>query len=100
MNDTASPALTITANPTFVNVRAELPTIEAAREFAALFPRAAKMRAEEVSTGPGRPDYAIVSVTITTAANGVNGGTNETGIKRLAGIRRAAAKHGIEIIEK
>ena len=72
---------------------AEFATMEEAEEFAGLFPKSARMNAHRVSSSRG--DYYRTGVTIDLHSNGVNGGVNETGIKRIATIRKAAAKAGM-----
>jgi hypothetical protein len=67
-----------------------------------LFPKSAKLRAgtcgtmrEDFTSGP---TVGYVSVSITLAANGVNGGANETGVKRIASILKAADKAGLPVV--
>lgn len=89
--------------PSTVSVTAniEVPTLEAAQALAAEFPKTTKVRATTL-TSPIDGDYTkgsrvtgIVTFQATTASNGVNGGTNETGIRRLRSFRKALAGLGI-----
>lgn len=105
-------ANTFEAQATPWNVKATLyvETPEQARAIAARFPKAAKVRASTVSAWVGyldgvewEPDldnavFGTVGIDAKIAADGVNGGRNETGIKRLATFRRAAERLGYDVV--
>lgn len=91
--------LTITANRFWTRATARFDTRDQAAAYVALFPKSTKLTSAEVVTAPGERNYFLVETSVRTAADGVNGGTNETGLRRIATIRRVAAKLGIEVIE-
>lgn len=74
-----------------VNIRTA--TVEEAREIATKFPKTAKFYAGDVSHGGG-VETGLVRASITLQSNDVNGGANETGMKRLRSIRKNAEKLG------
>jgi hypothetical protein len=82
--------------PTHFEFMADLPTVEDAKVFAAQFPKSVKMYAgkildtNNVTWGWVRTDGNLTS-------NGVNGGINETALKRYQAVVKAATKLGIEI---
>jgi hypothetical protein len=94
-NTTAAP-LTITTAAGYVTAEAELPSIDDAIAYVIQFPTSPGLKCHYIAES-GRN---VVTARIKVAADGANGGQNETGLKRLAKIRAAAAKLGIEIIEK
>lgn len=71
---------------------------------AATFPKSAKVRGTSLSTFEGKPgadDYrnfvcGLVIFDADLASNGVNGGINETGLRRYRAMRKALAAAGIE----
>lgn len=95
-------ALTIETTKFGATVRALFDTPADAMAFAQRFPKSTKLAGTVNShslVNPGGPDTGIVKVFVKLAADGTNGGANETGLKRLATIRRVAARLGIEVIE-
>ena len=75
--------------------------IELAKEIAAMFPKSVKMYATKLATyTPG--DYSdrftvgLVNMEATLVANGVNGGKNEAGIKRVRSFMKNAEKLGFK----
>ena len=75
---------------------AELPTVEAAREFVTLFPKSVKMFAATLY----KADHTVGGWATTRGnlvSDGVNGGLNETGLKRYQAVLKAAAKLGLQI---
>ena len=104
MTETAAPALTIETTAYGATVTARFDTPQDAAAFAARFPKAAKLTAPSLNGytvvgRPGHPERGMIRVHVKLTADGVNGGVNETGLRRLATIRRAAAKLGVEVIE-
>lgn len=92
--ETAARTFEIDATPFSVTARLGVDTPEQAREIAASFPKGAKVRGGAVSiAGTGRVE-GYVSFTASIAADGVNGGRNEAGIKRYHTFRRTAEKLG------
>jgi hypothetical protein len=98
--------MTITTSTHTATVTAYFATPAAAAEFAARFPKSTKLASPTLRghTLGGMVDgryvqSGIVKMYVRLRADGVNGGTNETGLKRLATIRRTAAKLGVEIVE-
>lgn len=93
--------MTITAGIHSTTIEARFATPQAAADFVASFPKAAKLASPSLNghtvVAAGGVETGIVKVHIRTAADGVNGGVNETGMKRLATIRRTAAKLGVEV---
>jgi hypothetical protein len=79
-----------------VEITAKCSTVEAAREIAALFPKSMKVRATTLTS------YATGEAVVTgiicfragLRSDGVNGGRNETGIKRYRSLVAKLAKHG------
>lgn len=71
-------------------------TEEEATAQAAQFPKSCALK---VRTIWGYDPYYVVSTRVHLRADGVNGGTNEAGIKRLASIKRTATKLGIAVEE-
>lgn len=71
-------------------------TEEEATTRAAQFPKSCALK---VLTIWGYDPYYLVSTRVHLRADGVNGGTNEAGIKRLASIKRTASKLGIVVEE-
>ncbi len=59
------------------------PTVEAAREFVATLPKFIKAKTAGVHHGDGRPNSGCVWLHVNIEADGVNGGVNEIGMKRL-----------------
>jgi hypothetical protein len=103
MTQTAAAALTITTTAFGATISAYFDTPADALTFAQRFPKSTKLAGTVNSHSvvhPGAADSGIVKVFVKLAQDGVNGGQNEAGMKRLTTIRRTAAKLGIEIIEK
>jgi len=69
---------------THVQISVTCPTRERADEIVAMFPKSCKLKSYRVSSDP--VDYAGAGNWITLWANGVNGGVNETGLKRYRAI--------------
>lgn len=76
----------------------DLATREEAEALLALFPKSAKGRVTHVS-GFNLPAEGVFVVKFEArlAADGVNGGTNETGVRRYRSIIRSAAKAGLAV---
>lgn len=95
--------LEVFATDVHLSVDAKFDTIEEAREFAGLFPKSAKFSACRLGVPKdgdyrnGRVEKGMVRSSAKLAADGVNGGANETAAKRYRTIMRTAAKLGIEI---
>lgn len=98
-----------TRRDTFVRASISFDTVEQRDAIAAEFPKFTKVRATTLSgvgTAPQRPmngrvtrDLPMLTFDAVLAANGVNGGTNEAGLKRLAAFDRTIAKLGLTVIE-
>lgn len=82
--------------PQDVRFNALFSTREAAEEFAATFPKSAKFQVQRLD-GPDSATRYIVESKAILAADGVNGGRNETGIKRYNSILRNAAKLNVPV---
>lgn len=82
-----------------IEFTAILDTPEAAVEFVARFPKSAKLRATTLGTYDDAGNFTLgyVSHRINLRSDGVNGGVNETGIKRYRSILKAAEKAGIRV---
>lgn len=76
--------------------RMVLPTREDAIAFVAQFPRSTGLRATTLSSADGTYGYVTGSARLW--ADGVNGGRNEAGIKRLRSTLKAANKLGIPVV--
>jgi hypothetical protein len=81
-----------------------LETVEQAREFVAAAPKSLKLRATTL-TGPindayenGSREWGYVTTDAALLKDGVNGGVNETGIKRYWSLKKWAAKAGVELV--
>lgn len=84
---------TQTDEPQHVSLRAEVETLEKAREIAAQFPQSVKLRPTTLDKRNGMTvGYLYFNATL--LANGVNGGRNEAGIKRYRSLRKAIARLG------
>jgi hypothetical protein len=101
MNNAAA-TLTIETTVYGATVSARFATPADAMAFAGQFPKSTKL----VSTVnghsvvvPGGADTGIVKVFVKLAADGTNGGQNEAGLRRLATIRRTAARLGVTVVE-
>lgn len=70
-------------------------TLQAARDLADRFPKYVKAYACPVSAHR-ETDYAMVRIRAKLAVDGVNGGANETGMKRLRAAEKVLAAAGIE----
>lgn len=77
-----------TENLSHVYVSKQFDSQRDAAEFAALQPKSWKLRASQGSRADGTT-YGIVYVQISLIADGVNGGFNETGTRRLRSILNA-----------
>ena len=112
MTATSTPALrlSVTAVTEYVNgdfvpnfdriqsatVGAQVTDLETAKEIAALFPKMVGLTATTLSgSREGNTGYLHFSVKL--AKDGVNGGKNETGIKRLQRLLAVAAKNGLAV---
>jgi hypothetical protein len=73
--------------------------VNAARELAAKFPKSTKVRQTILSNSnkDERWEDGVVSFRANLLADGVNGGCNETGIRRYRAFRKAAAKLGLRV---
>lgn len=102
MTTTTGPVLTFRhIGDDRIEVQADFPGGRAdAEAYAAQFPKSAKMRTSEYGNGGDKARWGLVRFDVRTASDGVNGGVNESGLKRLATIRRTAAKLGFEIIDR
>lgn len=87
-----------------VALHARYETPEQAEAAAALFPKSCRVRVGTLGTytGLGTPDYRTftlhtIHVSITLSADKVNGGRNETGIKRYRSIMKAINKAGLAV---
>jgi hypothetical protein len=95
----------VPATPTVAHVFATAASVEAvvyvadpqaAVEFAATLPKGIKAKASTLTYGDNRK-VGWVSMRAVLEANGVNGGRNETGVKRVQAFRRAMAKAGLRL---
>ena len=91
---TTTDTLQIEANPTSFTVAIK-PTNPTA--MLALFPKSAGLKLGTISS-PDEPSRPYISGYASFTANGVNGGVNETGVKRFKAIVKAAQKAGIPIV--
>ena len=73
--------------------------VEGARTLAAQFPKSTKVRALSLthSSTSGRPVDGFLKFSAQLAADGVNGGRNETGIRRFKSLLKAAEKLGLTV---
>ena len=70
-------------------------------ELCAKFPKSARVglyRAVSVEAGERSRAYYFLRFEAKLAADGANGGVNETGIKRIASFEKAAAKLGVDLV--
>lgn len=78
-------------------------TVAEAQAIAALFPKSVKVRATEFTThrkGQYHENFVLGYVHlpfVQLATNGVNGGRNETGLKRLRSFYQACLKHNLPV---
>lgn len=77
-----------TDKPTHATFGASFATVEEAEALVALFPKGAGLRTNQ---------YGGVYLHVTLKANGINGGINEAGVKRIRRILSSAAKNGVTI---
>lgn len=72
----------------------EVPTLAEATEIAALFPKVCKVQAHTMSHArDGKVGHVgVVCADAKLRSDGVNGGINETGIRRYNSLRKACAK--------
>jgi hypothetical protein len=91
---------TLTATDVRIAAQAHVATLADAQAAAALFPKAAKVKAT-TSTGPVDGDYrngtttrGLVTFTANLAADDVNKGHNEAGVRRYRSFRRTAERLG------
>lgn len=85
------------ATPVHYEFTAEFPTFEDAAAFAALFPKSHKMQATTLGKSDGtRVGYIRHYAWL--AADDVNGGTNETAIKRYRALSRKIEALGATIV--
>lgn len=75
----------------------ELPTREAAEEWAAQFPQSVRFRVRSCGWLDGSTTYSAGTGLIQLAANGVNGGVNETGLRRYRSAVRTAERLGLDV---
>lgn len=85
--------VTVWGNPaTQLHASRPFPTLETAQAFARSFPKSRGVYATTLSSVPsaGHPssNYGLVGINVRLVADGVNGGVNETGIKRLRALAR------------
>jgi hypothetical protein len=83
--------------PTHFAFEQDFATVEAATAFVAQFPKSVKMFTCTVSTSEGGK-YYLVNTRANLTSNGINGGINETGLRRYQAVVKAAAKLGVEIV--
>ena len=83
-------------HPQQFEFNAELPTKADAAEFAAQFPKSAKVFAGLLYTENGTRGWASAQASL--VSDGVNGGVNETGLRRYRTIVKTAERLGIEIL--
>lgn len=98
---TAGPNFEPTETPQSVGASMIVETVEEARALAASFPKSTKVRGGSLSTRTRDGEPVVVGYVKFNAnlvANGVNGGVNETGMKRYRSFRKhvAALGHPIE----
>lgn len=94
-----TPVFTIKAytqhgRPSWVEVTAHVQTKELAAEIAAQFPKSVNVRGQGMNWGLAGITTGWVSFRATLAANGVNGGRNETGIRRYHNLIKHLARLG------
>jgi hypothetical protein len=82
--------------PQAASVRARVSSLEEAERIAALFPKMIGLRAQTLRLQGGEM-VGYLSMNVKLAVDGVNGGRNETGIKRLARLLAVAEKNGIAV---
>lgn len=85
-----------TGNVQHFDFNTETDTPESAAALVALFPKSAKLTAGRIMQNGGRIG-GFIRGSGKLATDGVNGGVNETAIRRYRAVVRAAAKLGIEI---
>ncbi len=84
--------------PQHVEINLYTETMEQAEEIVSRFPKSAKLRTGVLHNGYyGKPNSAYVTSRIQLLSDGVNGGRNETGIKRLASFFKKAEKLGLPV---
>lgn len=81
-----------TGTPQMVKATGRVATPELAREIAAAFPKATKIRGGAISTSTGKEGYINLYAELT--PNGSNRGVNETGLKRFRSFLKAAERLG------
>ncbi len=98
MTNTETVTLTLTGDQVGVTFSSPYFTESAdAEAFVTLFPKSAKLRVFTMRGDTEADDRYGADVRIELWANGVNGGVNETGIKRYRAILKAAATNGIKV---
>lgn len=100
----AEPTLTITGyydpstgRPGWFAAEARFDTEAEAEAFAAQFPKSHKFRAGEVTNWRDRSSTGVARSSTKLAADDINGGANETGIKRYRSILRKAEQLGVAV---
>ena len=89
-----------TGEPTLYKFSAEVPTVEDARAFAALFPKSHKVHGTSLTTYAegGSVVTGLVNHESYISPNKANGGVNETAVKRYRAIVKKLAALGVEIV--
>lgn len=97
MNATATDLVAeIDACEYWIKASIEVASVADAKALAAQFPKAIGLRALRLLGGPTEAS-GIVEFQARISADGVNGGTNEAGIKRYRSFRKHLDRHGIEV---
>jgi len=89
--------------PHYFEARADFATIADAQDFAAQFPKLVRMTATECvcyNAGAESTRKGIIVVRIHLGADGVNGGVNETGLRRIKTLARICERLGIRLERK
>jgi hypothetical protein len=85
--------------PEWFEARAKFANKAEAESFAAQFPKACGMKASEVAYWENgeKKIYGSITVKAKLGSDGINGGTNETGLRRIKSLHHACSKLGIAL---
>lgn len=85
------------SKPFLVQVRADVETTEEAKQIAAMFPKSVGVKGGPIFHLSDGVTRGYIHMDVRLSADGVNQGTNETGIKRILSLVRHCAKNGITL---
>lgn len=87
---------TATATASYITISMRVETKEAAQAIAAQFPKSVKAIATTINIIGGTDRQGCIDIEARIGANGVNGGKNETGIKRIKSALKTITALGYE----